>query len=613
MILKTPSTPLASGWISETATAKWSGMLFKTLKRNVDLELFLPGLIVQAPSVVPILLIVRPEDPGMLPAFHPHQDTSPESPRPGGSGALAAANHFGDATFDLANASSAETTGRFEETSLAPGGRQLGLLSPKLSPVLSRSLDDEQPVPTAADKPDEVAAEHSGDEQSEAGKRRRGLDRFIKSSLSLSRSSANNTAASATKDSSSASIHSVSRDTSAPQQQAQAAGSSTADAKSIRKKTSRSTFSLMRRPNTAPSTRSDGSNDGSYTVRRGETGSGSGSSGSNGPIELCNQIRVSLLQNIYYSSSTVNEPPKNKRRLVSVADLEEIDLSKLAEGGYEGVSLCKQDGVDRAAVLAEAKTQGVRALRGLLKVGREATPSFRVQGIELKYAIKVDLLPFSPASLKQQHQNMVIQAARTAAASSRSSNPSSSPPGIPPAVGMTSSPFRYPAPSMQSTLQGTGSKRDSNQDSSDSSNTAGSRSTAPSSIALSTNPSQASTIQRNPQQQYGHRSQLSGSTTTSNWIPPNMAAMNISSSTPAASSTQLAGNSSRAPSHRTAGPAESVSGGGGEVLGRAYSEAGFSRRSPSDQTVLGPDSVKLHKSVGALWVNVRMVKGKGAL
>lgn len=301
-------------------------------------------------------------------------------------------------------------------------------------------------------------------------------------------------------------------------------------------------------------------------------------------MDLSSLVRVSLMQNIYYSSSNVNEPPKNKRRLICVADLEELDLDRLADGREAGLLAECENAV---GALAESKAKGVRVLRGLLRVGREATPSFRVQGIELKYAVKVDLLPFSPGKVKP---------------SSKGSNPSSTPPRTPP----------YGRPSMVSTLApGRNSGGSSNL-------TANANGMSP--ALLPTSRSHPD-MQQQQQQQAGagarqpHQAapsmSMSASNSGSGWSPPTPS-MDPSPSMPASMSMSMSASMrsgiGASPSQPWAG-----AGAGGTTIGGGMSEAGWTRRSPSDQTVMGPEAGKLHKSVGSLWINVRLVKGRGSL
>lgn len=525
-VLRDPTIPLASGWVSEKVSAKWSGMLFRTMKRGVDLQLFLPGLVIHAPSAVPFLLIIRPEDPDMLPQMtsttHGASSTShPGSPRPG---------IFRHDPNDSESSATMESS-RDRPSLSVP--RHMGL-SPVSSPVSSPGLGDysNRQLGSHLESQEEGQEEEvirSSEENATVGG---ALSRIFRSSLSISRNSGKDGTQSASQSSPTEGPHS---------------GRDLPPVKQAKRQTSRSTFGFGRRPNTAPSrSSSEGSGAGteaSFTVRGGASSSG----GSGGAADLPGLVRVSLMQSVYYSSSNVNDPPKCKRRLVSVADLEEVDLDKAAEGREYGFLPNQANAV---GALAESKAKGVRVLRGLLRVGREATPSFRVQSIELRYAIKVDLLPFNG-----KHRGH-----------GRSSNPSSSPPRTPPS-----------RPSMHSTLGsagvntltpttsvagGHGSNTNSNSNSASGSGSSGA--VAGPSSRPAAGPSNAAT-----------------------WSPPQ------------------AESSSRQSVRGGASYQASVAGG--------MSEAGWTRRSPSDQTVMAAEGGKAHKNIGALWVNVRMVKGRGSL
>ncbi|CAO1616407.1 unnamed protein product [Sympodiomycopsis kandeliae] len=486
-ILREPKLDLAAGWVSDRASAKWSGMLFRTLKRTVDLQLFLPGLVLQAPSAVPILLIIRPEDPDMLPPATNPGSTSlshPGSPRPG---------PFRHDPLE----------GEGAEAERLPVPRHSGF-SPVSSPIASPGVGDytNRQLGSHSETPEENQEEEmlrSSEEHSSVGT---ALSRMIRSSLSISRNAGKEGA-------SSSSSRTSPTDVSHP-----AGGRDPAPTRQAKRQTSRSTFSFGRRPNTAPSrSSSEGSpvgTEASFTIRGGASSSGA----SSGVNDLAGLVRVSLVQSVYYSSSNVNDPPKCKRRLVSVADLEEIDLER-AMDGKEPAFLPGQP--NAFAALTESKAKGVRVLRGMLRVGREATPTFRVQSIELKYAVKVDLLPFN--SKWKGH--------------GRSSNPSTSPPQTPPG-----------RPSMH----------------------AGN---------LTPTATQGSSRPQGLQQQ--------GSSSASNWSPPHV-------------------DSSR----------QSIRGGQGSVIG-GLSEAGWTKRSPSDQTVMATENSRISKGVGSLWINVRMVEGRGSL
>lgn len=554
-----PSVPLARGWSSEVATAKWSGMLFKTLKRNVQLEVFLPAdRIIQAPSIIPVLVIIRPEDPEMLPQQGAVIYGAGQSQSNGGSpraGLLAEADE-GRVPTSFSSAEALGPVGLSAAAAAAPSGP---LASP--SSTAEGEATQRHPESQADDSPGDNETLRGDDGSLTASSAGGGnaLTRLIRTSLSISRPS--------------------NRDPSSPTGVPTTVGSSPSGPQGqrpLKKKSSRSTFTFSLRPNTAPSQgSSEGSpanTDASYTVRGGGAGSSSCASGNR--LDLPGLVRVSLLQNIYYSSSSVNEPPKNKRRLVSLADMEEVDLAKLAE--EQGAAGAVLNGSEAVEQLEEAKKRGIRVLRGLFKVGREATPSFRVQGIELKYAIKVDLMPFNPRGSKSSKYH------------------ASSPPRTPPNK-----------PSMQSTCgaQSTytpsvaGKSASAGSEGRVSSGGGGAVPHMSTSTPLHSTLPSVSSSQWSPGQHQGPRQGQQHPNQT-HWQPQQHDGA-IASGLPGSQSMREVASLFRGQPSST---------GTNEV-----SEAGWTRRSPSDQTVLGPDTSKLQKTVGALWVNVRLVKGRGAL
>lgn len=534
-ILKQPSQLLAPQWESDVATAQWSGKFFKTMKRNVQLELFLPSKTVQAPSVVPVLLVIRPEDPEMLPKPVIACSSSPVgSPRPG------------------------VTRGNSAESAVVLQGSRI--------PAINSGSNGPSSTAGGTGGPPGVKAgsaepRKEGDEAAQKGQGSSDLSHTLQSSMSISESPAHATSAS---------------NPAAPS----ASGPSHKDpAQRLHKKISRSTFSFNKRPESALSRASSDESSISYTIRGGGApgsvqGDGAAQAG------LPSLVRLSILQNVYYNSSNVNEPPKNKRRLMNVADLEEIDLGRLAnEHGYGDLSLL-YDVPNAVALVADAKVSGVRVLRGVLRIPREATPSFRVQGIEVKYAIKVDLLPFnSRAGAKSG--SAVLPSRTNASMSFPSSSASSMRPGSSSSPPVT--PPYHPSPLAFGSRGPAGAIKPSQQ--------------------------QQQQLDGGPSNSSHQAPSSSTSTSQTIWTPGAAVPLGLHSHTYDSSVRMSQAGSSAG----TIGAAGSVIGGRGRTSFDT-SEAGFSRRSPSDPTIIGgADSSKLQKTVGALWVNVRLVKGKGSL
>lgn len=563
-ILLQPSTPLAAGWESEVATAKWSGLLLRTMKRNVELELFLPaGKIIQAPSVIPILLIVRPEAPDLLPSLSAdgaHKVPYPSSP-------LMESHTMPRNSVDRTG--ERDSNGNAVENAAGQFPANSGHLDDSQDDTSERNTIRDQggdKTPSGTEPPNDVRTSidrqqaPSSSNQSAHASSGKGLSRLFRNSLSINRGSTAGRSG---------------------QEQSEATG------RTLQPKSSRQDLSIEPRRSLCQG--SDGSTDAGYTVRGGQAGgSGSGASSYGLQADLPSLIRVSLLQNVYYGSSSVNETPKNKRRLVSVADLEEVDLQRLIGQHKEGnASPAAVEGLMRTK---EAQQKGVRVLKGLLRVGREATPSFRVQGIELKYAIKVDLLPFNPKTKTARGD------------SSRNMTPPRTPPG-------RSGP-RPPMGAGQPVPVSTNTTATTATGATNSVSHPAARRSNHHQPAGSTTVSVASSPQTTHAAPRSLRHQQSSASLTGNSTETSPGASGGGSHAQPHSASSSAANS-RAQSFRDFyGPNHSIYQGSGAG---AMSEAGWTRRSPSDQTVLGPDAAKLHKTVGALWINVRLVKGRGAL
>ncbi|PWZ03555.1 hypothetical protein BCV70DRAFT_154905 [Testicularia cyperi] len=289
---------LGDRWDIHRSQAKWSGSLLKAARKTVDIELHIPNPpVLQAPSVLPIMVVLRPTDPGLLSAIR---------------------------------------TRAASETSTAPGS----------------------PAPTQADDPIEtIASQTSSPRETDAESIRTSrsiVSKFIKPSMSLAR-----------------------MQSSGPRR-----GSS-------------SIFG-GRRPNTAPSSGSsdtgvtDAMTDRTFVPATGAV------------PDLVNLVCVSLIQTTFNSNDSVNDGPEHRRKLLSVADLEEVDVHALllnseASGSQPGSRPGSGRSPDEMTAIQEAvnaaRAAGVRVLVGSLKVFGTTPPSFRCHGLEVKYALKVDLLP----------------------------------------------------------------------------------------------------------------------------------------------------------------------------------------------------------------------------
>lgn len=152
-----------------------------------------------------------------------------------------------------------------------------------------------------------------------------------------------------------------------------------------------------RRPNTAPS----GTSSSEHTSGTSVIGAGGRYHGS-----LAGLVKVTLLRTTYSVATGPSEVPKSRRKLISEAELEEVEIGDILgetnqserhqrdEKGNVAASEADQ------ALIQHVRSRGIRVLRGLVRVSTDATPSFRCQGIEVKYALKVDLIPFSKREKK---------------------------------------------------------------------------------------------------------------------------------------------------------------------------------------------------------------------
>ncbi|UZJ55824.1 hypothetical protein CBS101457_005144 [Exobasidium rhododendri] len=320
-VLLRPNTNLGVDWDCERDQAKWSGNFFQTAKRTVDLEMHMPSpAVLQAPSVFPVILIIRPADPLLLASI-------PDS-----------------------------IHGLFaEETETIHDGKSMRSLR---SSMVKAKYSKDNLLPSSDKEPDELDGK---------------LSRFMKSSLSLGKKSSN-----ANMSSSSGSMSTVS-----PQLKQ--------ESQFVNNNPTRGSFAstfARRKPDTRPNTAPNSGGSSSDTRGTGSTiGTGGQYTGN-----LSGLVRVSLLQTTYCASNSPSEQPKSRRKLISEAEMEEVDMhTMMEEMRAEGCA----DDQGNEALVQHVHAKGIRIVKGLIRVGTDATPSFRCQGIEVKYAIKVDLIPFS--------------------------------------------------------------------------------------------------------------------------------------------------------------------------------------------------------------------------
>lgn len=334
-----PAAQLADGWEVETCSTKWSGGLFRSMRRGVELELHMPSPpTMQAPGLFPVLLILRPVDPRLLSgvtsdsrAFSPASDEQSDIIRP-------STGQQARSSFSTRHMEPQETLEDCESSTADSQGRDSGFLS-----------------------------------------------RFMRSSLTLSRKQSAEPSSSPGLDPNSAS--SV--------RQGGIGGSPTT--RSGRESVS-STFSRSR-PNTAPTSRTSDdtrSRSSGSTIMVGSDGQYFGN--------LAGLVRMSLIESTFCIASGPAATPKNIRRLVTMADVEEVDLESMFVSPTGETNLFPPEisvPALRKEVQAQLHEKGVRVLKGLFRIGSDATPSFRCHGIEVKYGIKVDLVPFSIKDAKR--------------------------------------------------------------------------------------------------------------------------------------------------------------------------------------------------------------------
>ncbi len=274
--------------------AKWSGSLLKSSKKTVDMELHIPNPpVLQAPSVLPIMLVLRPTEPTLLSQIRTRAPS---------------------------------------ETSTAPGSPAVTQTDDPIEMVASPVLSSGES--TAA--PSMSSQQTMRDADTESIRTTRSLvSKLMKPSMTLSR---------------------------LPGSSSRKGGSSIFGG---------------RRPNTAPSSGSsdtgltDAMTDRTYVAA--------------GAIpDLVSLVCISLIQTTFSSNDNVNDGPEQRRKLLSVADLEEVDVHALLlssdssgsqPGSRPGSSRSPDEMAQINAAAAAAKAAGVRVLVGSLKVAGTTPPT----------------------------------------------------------------------------------------------------------------------------------------------------------------------------------------------------------------------------------------------
>ncbi|CDS01698.1 hypothetical protein [Sporisorium scitamineum] len=310
------TTTLGDQWTVHRTQAKWAGSLLKAARKTVDVELHMPDPpVLQSPSVLPVMVVLRPTDSSLL---------------------------------------SQVRTRAPSEMSTAPGSPAVPQVDDPIETVSSPVVSSNG-SPAASPRPQPHEQHQSQrDTDTESIKTTRSImSRFMKPSASLAR----------------------------------LPGSSS-------RKGGSSIFS-SRRPNTAPS--SGSSETGMTDAMTDRTFVTAGAL-----PDLASLVCVSLIQTTFSSNNSINDGPEHRRKLLSVADLEEVDVHALLlssdgtgsqTGSRPGSSRSQEEMTQINEAAAAAKTEGVRVLVGTLKVAGTTPPSFRCHNLEVKYSLKVDLLP----------------------------------------------------------------------------------------------------------------------------------------------------------------------------------------------------------------------------
>ncbi|SPC62081.1 uncharacterized protein UHOD_08236 [Ustilago sp. UG-2017b] len=313
-----PNATLGDQWTVHRSQAKWTGSLLKASPRTVDMELHIPNPpVIQAPSVLPIMVVLRPTDPTLLSQIR----TRPPS-----------------------------------ETSTAPGSPAVTQMGDPIEMVTLPGISSSGSTVASPPPQHQHYQQQQRDPETETESiktTRSTFSKLIKPSMSLARLPG-----------------------------------------SLSRKGGSSIFS-SRRPNTAPSS---GSSDTGFT----DAMTDRTFVAADAIPDLVSLVCVSLIQTTFSSNDNVNDGPEHRRKLLSVADLEEVDVHALLlnsdscgsqSGSRPGSSRSPDEMMQINQAAAAARAAGLRVLVGNLKVAGTTPPSFRCHGLEVKYALKVDLLP----------------------------------------------------------------------------------------------------------------------------------------------------------------------------------------------------------------------------
>ncbi|KDN49563.1 hypothetical protein K437DRAFT_273217 [Tilletiaria anomala UBC 951] len=112
--------------------------------------------------------------------------------------------------------------------------------------------------------------------------------------------------------------------------------------------------------------------------------------------DICSYIKVTLVQLLHAEEGNVNSAPTVRRRVLAHADLEEVDV---------GTMFMREEDLNNPnprplhpkvqEAISMAKKEGWRVVQGMIRIGSEHSPGFKCQGIAVRHALKVDLLPFT--------------------------------------------------------------------------------------------------------------------------------------------------------------------------------------------------------------------------
>lgn len=384
------ASPLGSPWTSIKSSAKWSGSGWKSMRKGVEVELHTPSNTVFAPSAVPFLLVLRPNDTSMfnnvpvLPSFGQGQNQNfgqghgspsqsefhspPDSPRTQLNSNFSDGNGNQNAR---PSSSAGSTVARWMRGSLT------------LSRAPSNVKDQQSASsPTSNAGRNRTNSDASRPLTGSSGKRPSTAPSVWNSDSPPSTAGGNGA------------LRNVNSNNQGATRSAGPFGSFGNGLGNLAT-ASASVLNFGRGGTTERNSDNSG----------GTTALPLGSNGQGYQCCLSDLVRVSLIQATYCVSASVNETPEKRKRLISLADLEEVDLSGLSATEAEALETQTLSDEERMrleeknlAASVAAKTSGVRIMRGLLKIGSDATPGFRSQGLEVKYAIKVDLLPYSSSS-----------------------------------------------------------------------------------------------------------------------------------------------------------------------------------------------------------------------